>query len=330
MIPGLRKRAETEKAVLRRKIRASEQTIKNARQLAGELFEVLDTKREEGELCGQVQALLEGMKKRVDDLLGRYAGTVTYPGRAVLKAGAEQIGAVLAKRGDNAAFLEAFCAAENLLDWKQDFEPVEFFFRNQAEIFKSAWDRCEQAKREQNYFAEDEEAMRALQAMQEILKSDKPYRRISELPGLEQTLRAAYERVNAARHERVQQVITQARGDLHTLAGDDPLLRGELAKIDERLDKRREEAMSAQSPTMMDALITQILTYKDGECRRLEQLIASRNQPGAATLKIRTLRRYDVLPQKRLGSEREIDEYVNELRARLLRELSGSDAIQLN
>ena len=311
MIPCLRKRAETEKAVLRRKISASEQTIKNARQLAGELFEVLDTKREEGELCGQVQALLEGMKKRVDDLLGRYAGTVTYPGRAVLKAGAEQIGAVLAKRGDNAAFLEAFCAAENLLDWKQDFEPVEFFFRNQAEIFKSAWDRC-------------------VQAMQEILKSDKPYRRISELPGLEQTLRAAYERVNAARHERVQEVITQARGDLHTLAGDDPLLRGELAKIDERLDKRREEAMSAQSPTMMDALITQILTYKDGECRRLEQLIASRNQPGAATLKIRTLRRYDVLPQKRLGSEREIDEYVNELRARLLRELSGSDAIQLN
>lgn len=330
MISCLRKRAETEKAVLRRKISASEQTIKNARQLAGELFEVLDTKREEGELCGQVQALLEGLKKRVDDLLGRYAGTVTYPGRAVLKAGADRIGAVLAKRGDNAAFLEAFCAAENLLDWKQDFEPVEFFFRNQAEIFKSAWDRCEQARREQNYFAEDEEAMRALQAMQEILKNDKPYRRISELPGLEQTLRAAYERVNAARHERVQEVITQARGDLHTLAGDDPLLRGELAKIDERLDKRREEAMSAQSPTMMDALITQILTYKDGECRRLEQLIASRNQPGAATLKIRTLRRYDVLPQKRLASEQEIDEYVNELRARLLRELSGSDAIQLN
>ena len=330
MVSCLRKRAETEKAVLRRKISASEQTIKNARRLAGGLFEVLDTKREEGELCGQVQALLEELKRKSDGLMKKYEGMVVYPGRAVLKSGADRVDAVLAKRGDNAAFLEAFCAAEDLLDWKQDFEQVEFFFRNQAEIFKSAWERCEQAKREQNYFAEDEEAMQALRTMQEILRSDTPYRHIVELPACEQKVRAAYERVNAARRERVEQTIMQARGDLHTLAGDDPLLRAELARIDERLDKRREEAMSAQSPTMMDALITQILTYKDGECRRLEQLIASRNQPGAATLKIRTLRRYDVLPQKRLASEQEIDEYVNELRARLLRELSGSDAIQLN
>lgn len=331
MIACLKKRADTEKSVLRRRVSASAQTIREARELAGELFGVMDVKREENELCGQLQTLLEEMKKRVDDLLRLYDGAAPYPGLSVLKAGAERIGAVLGRKGDNAAFLEAFCRADELLDWKQELEQVEAFFKNQAEIFRSAWSLSEQARREQNYFAEDEEAMRALQVMQEILRSDAPYRRIVELPTQAQKVRAAYERVNTARREQVEQTIVQARGDLHTLAGDEPTLRGELTKIDERLDRQREAALSAQSPTLMDAIITQILTYKDGECRRLEQLLAAkRGDSPAPRLRIRTLRRYDMLPQKRLASEQEIDEYVGALRERLMQELRGNDAIQMN
>lgn len=166
--------------------------------------------------------------------------------------------------------------------------------------------------------------------MQSILKSEKPYRRLLELPTLEQTVEAAYTRINNARKERVQEIIVQARGDIHTLAGDDPDLRPDVCKADEELERRKQEALSATSPTLLDAAITQILTYKDGVCRRLEQRLSSINHPSAPKGRVVTLRRYDLMPQKRLSSPAEIDDYVSDLRTRLIKELDGNDAIQLN
>ena len=42
------------------------------------------------------------------------------------------------------------------------------------------------------------------------------------------------------------------------------------------------------------------------------------------------MRRYYLLPQKRLSSAAEIDEYVENLRAQLTRALQDHDAIQMN
>ena len=66
-------------------------------------------------------------------------------------------------------------------------------------------------------------------------------------------------------------------------------------------------------------------------CRKMEQLIASRQEEGEVKrMRVATLRRYDVLPQKRLTSPGEVDDYVNALRAKLMEALKNNDAIQLN
>ena len=90
--------------------------------------------------------------------------------------------------------------------------------------------------------------------------------------------------------------------------------------------------MEAASPTMLDAAITQILTYKDGVCKRIEELLAPTvtDQPNQPKLRINTLRRYDVLPQQKLSSEDEIDRYVAMLKDKLMEALKDHDAIQLN
>lgn len=129
----------------------------------------------------------------------------------------------------------------------------------------------------------------------------------------------------------MQEIIVQSRGDIHTLAADEPGLRETVRKADEELERRKQEALSATSPTLLDASITQILTYKDAVCRKMEQLIASRQEEGEVKkMRVATLRRYDVLPQKRLTSSGEVDDYVNALRAKLMEALKNNDAIQLN
>ena len=328
----LRKRTETEKTVVRQKVSAPDILVKKARQLAGELLNLMDLPSDEENLCGKLIILLTDEKNKNEGLLKLYSSTIAYPGKAVIEKGQTVLNGVLAHRNDNVAFLEAFTKAEDdLLDWSEDRREVEFFFKNQRHIFDAAWKLCEKLQRERHYFAEEEGALSAADTMQQIFKSDKPYRRIAELPTLQQTITQAYERINAARRERVQEIIVQSRGDIHTLAANEPGLRETVRKADEELERRKQEALSATSPTLLDASITQILTYKDAVCRKMEQLIASRQEEGEVKkMRVATLRRYDVLPQKRLTSPGEVDDYVNVLRAKLMEALKNNDAIQLN
>ena len=232
------------------------------------------------------------------------------------------------------AFLTAFNErGDALLDWREDFEPVEFFFKNQAGIFRDAWKLYEKAKQERDYFADEPQAREALRAMGEMLRDASPYRRIAQLPELRQAVNLAYERINAARREKVAEVIAQARGDIRTLSSGQAQLRDELAKIEAELDRRAQAAGAAESPVQLDALITQILTYKDAECRRIEGIIANKcnaQREDTRKLRIRTIRRYDIMPQKRISSAAEIDAYVEQLRRALADALQGNDAIQLN
>lgn len=331
VIECLRKRTETEKTVVRQKVSVTDAQMKKSRQLAAELFGAMDLRTDEENLCSQIETLLSDAKRKNEKLIMFYTASIPYPGKAVVDNGKATIDNILTKRSDNVAFLDAFTKAEDdLLDWSEDIREVEFFFNNQKKIFDSAWKLCDKVQREKHYFADEPEAVSAVNEIQTILKTAKPYRRIVELPTLQQKIDAAYDRINEARRNRVQEIIIQARGDIHTLAGDDPDLRNEIRKADEELERRRDEALAASSPTLLDASITQILTYKDSVCRKLEQLIANKATPVMPKLRVATLRRYDIMPQKRLSSEAEIEAYVDELRTKLMSALKDNDAIQLN
>ena len=331
VVDCLRKRSETEKTLVRQKISAPDVLVKKARSLASELFGAMDLRTDEENLCGQLETLLTEANRRNGELLARYSPAVAYPGREVAESGKRVLDEILARRGDNIAFLETFTKAEDeLLDWSEDVREVEFFFQNQRKIFDSAWEKCATVQREHHYFADEAEALASADTMSAILKSPKPYRRIVELPTLAQKVDMAYERISESRRERVREILIQARGDIHTLAGDEPEFRDEIRKADEELKRREQEALSAASPTLLDASITQILTYKESVCRRLEQKIAIQEHPELPKLRIKTLRRYDVLPQKRLASVDDVNAYVEALRAKLMESLKDNDAIQMN
>ena len=327
----LRKRAETEKTVLRQKVSAPDILIKKARQLAAELFDAMDLHTDEDGLCGQLASLLGDKKAANQALLSRYTGKAPYPGKSVAEGGRDTLEGILTQRSDNIAFLEAFTNAEDaLLDWSEDMPEVAFFFENQKDLFDSAWQLCEQVQGDKTYFENEAGALAAVRAMLDILHSPKPYRRIVELPALEKTVQDTYQRINDDRRESVKAAVSQARGDIHTLAADRPELREEIRRADEELDRRAQAALAAGSPTLLDASITQIITYGNSVCKKLEALIAAKDTSGSPRLRVATLRRYDVLPQKRLSSPQEVDAYVADLRQKLLDALQGNDAIQMN
>ena len=331
LVDYLRKKSEVDKTVVRKKIDPPAVLLKKAKDLASEFFGIMDLKSDSDGLCGQIQVLLGDVRTRVNTVANQYVGSIPYPGRAVVDKGQNLLHEVLSKKDDHVAFLESFTGKEDdLLDWIEDFQEVEFFFKNQVQIFRDSWRLCERVNKEKTYFANEPEAIAAVRTMEEILKENKPYRRIQELPTLMQTINQAYKRINEARLEKVQQTIIQCRGDIHTLTKDYPSLKDRIRRDDEELERRKNDALNATSPTQLDAMITQIYTFKDAECRYLEAEIAKINGGGGGGLKIETLRRYDVVPQKRLTSKEEVDAYVDEIRKTLMKALENNDVVQLN
>lgn len=330
LVDCLRKRTETEKTIVRLKVSVSEELLKKARKLAIELFSTMDIKSDEENLCGQIAALLGDLKENNDHILTHYAGKTQYPGQRIADEGKRLMEQILRYISDHTLFLKAFTDAEDdLLDWSEDFREVSFFFTNQKTIFDNAWKLCEKLQQEKHYFTDEHEAVIAARAISDILRMEKPYRRILEIPTHTQKIDAAYQRINEERRTRVQDILVQARGDIHTLAYGHYELTDMVRKADDELECRRQAAMEAASPTMLDAAITQILTYKDGVCKRMEQLLTpvAPDQPNQPKLRINTLRRYDVLPQKKLSSEAEIDQYVAALKETLMDALKDHDAI---
>ena len=58
LVDYLRKKSEIDKTVIRKKVDATATQIKKAKDLASELFGIMDLKSDSDGLCGQVQALL--------------------------------------------------------------------------------------------------------------------------------------------------------------------------------------------------------------------------------------------------------------------------------
>ena len=95
----------------------------------------------------------------------------------------------------------------------------------------------------------------------------------------------------------------------------------------------------------LDAMITQLLNYKDTICRRMEVMSASRQQdaqkpapaatakpgtPAPKPPKIMTVRRYDLCSVKRLQNKEDIDKYVEAIREKLVKTLESCDGVQIN
>ena len=139
----------------------------------------------------------------------------------------------------------------------------------------------------------------------------------------------------------IENNIRQCMQDVHQLATEARDAGVLLRQADDYFVGKREAAKNASSLTELDAMITQLLTYKDNICRRMEVMSASHQerttpvgtgtaQPAPKMPKITTLRRYDLCSVKRLQSKEDIDRYVDGIREKLLKTLESCDGVQIN
>ena len=214
-------------------------------------------------------------------------------------------------------------------------ESIETFFKSNSQqkaMFDEAIKLEASLVNEKEYFINEPELNSKIDEIKEILTMVKPYNRIKDLADLMQTVRNAYKVMLDLKRDEVMGMITQCMGDVHTLA-DVGNAKDFVKKADEQFMDYKQKASEADSLTVLDAMITRLLNYKDTACKHLEAILHKPDTPdGKPTpkLKIAQIRRYDMFPVKRLQTREDVDSYLEGIKKKLYETLEDNDGVQLN
>lgn len=344
LVDYLRKKSEVDKAVVARRIAPSEDLMRKSISFLRDYLGAMDIPTDEDGLVHFVLDTFEGKLAHYQGLLDQYTQN-KYPEKDLVVTAKDLIQDILSQRKDNVALLSRMVQKQDdLLDSAEDMENLEFFFKSQRAIFDEAVKLMNRIAKERDYFATDMDTQEVFRAIYSILSMPKPYGRIGELPELISRVKSAYQSLLDLKKDEVAENIRQCMQDVHQLAMEARDAKDLLKKADDYFVEKREVAKQALSLTELDAMITQLLNYKDTVCKRMEILATPVPTPQPKTgessgkqdthvippRKIATVRRYDLCSVKRLQSKEEIDAYVEGIRQKLYQTLDRCDGVQIN
>ena len=340
LVDFLRKKTEIDRAIVVRRIAPSEELIRKSINFLRDYLGAMDIPSDEDGLIRFVLSTFETKRSHYQKLLDDFYTKESYPEKETVTAARDLMNDVLSQRKDNVALLKWMLQKQDdLLDSAEDMGDVEMFFKTQWTVFANAKNRLANILKEKDYFATDIDTLNFINTMSTILAMPKPYSRIGELPELGQKVKNAYDGLLDMKREEVVENIRQCMQDVHQLASEAWDAGKLLHQADDYFVCKREAAKVSTSLTELDAMITQLLSYKDAICRRMEVMSVSHQQealnptpatPAPKPPKIMTVRRYDLCSVKRLQSKEDVDKYVEAIREKLMKTLESCDGVQIN
>lgn len=334
LVRYLRVKSEIDKASVSRRIAPSEDDIRKTVKFLREWIGQMSIAEDEDGLLTLVKNTLNTKWQRYDTLLMEYRHD-RYPQKEVVLSARDLMADILSQKNDNVALLKRLLAKQDdLLNCSEDMEAIETFFRSQRGVFDAARKLQNDLQNERDYFIADPDTGGKISEIADILGMSKPYGRIKHLSDLMQSIKTGYSILLEQKKEEVRGIITLCMGDVHTLAGSGSKARDEVKKSDDRFTEYKHKVADATSLTVLDAMITQLLNYKDQVCKRIESILHERpTSSGSAPpkqQKIVQVRRYDVFPVKRLTSRDDVDGYLETIRKKLYDTLEDNDGVQIS
>ena len=317
----LRRRTEIDKAIVKRRTAISDSVIKKSRDFLREYFNVMDIPVDEDKLIEFVIAKFTEQRDSYQQLLDSYYMTGKYPDKAIVENGIKLCNDVLSQKKDNTALLTKMVAlSDDLLDHAEDIADVLAFFKNQKAVFDSAVNLHQALSAEREYMQADDDMLRALSTVGMIIGMAKPYKRISELPALIQSLQAQYAKLMESKREDVLSEIQAAMGEIHQTATLDQ--KAIIQKADDALDAKKKAMQEATTLTQLDAMKIQIDNIRQQYLKALVVVA----KPDVDTV---TTGRANVCYTTTLKSEEDIDRYLADVKKKLMDMLDGHDVLHI-
>ena len=211
----LRTKRYTGNVVIEVKVSASEALLRKVKTFLTSFLGRMDVPNDEDGLALYTKEHLAELRTQYKDYQREYQGTVAYPGKDVVVDALRLLNDILAKASDNIAFFQAILdSADALEDMKEDMEDVEKFFSNQRPIFDEGvrlWKRLQSDATQ--YLYKDEKLKDAYNKIYLYTRvEDKAafdYSRLSKIKGLVETVTTAHDEMLGKRKAELLTIINQ-------------------------------------------------------------------------------------------------------------------------
>ncbi len=318
----LRKRNEIDKTIVNRRVALSEEKVKKSRVFLKEYFDDMNIPTDEDGLIAYILKSFEAQKTELQNMLDYDYASGNYPGKPVVENGVKLCARLLSQQKDNTALLDRMIEMEGeFLDQSNDMIDVRDFFKHQKSIFDKASALLKSLSGETGYLRSETEVTDALAGIKSILEMPKPYSKISELTDLSQKVKQGYGRLLDLQRQEVNSDIQAAMAEIHQTARDDQ--KKIIADSDAELSEKRTEAAKAETLTQLDAMKIQIGKIRT---KYIDKLMFVPERPDEKVVQVHRSR---LGYSTKLKNEKEIDEYVAEIKQSLMEQLAGNDVLHI-
>ena len=339
----LRKKTEIGKTSVSKRQSVTAANMKEAKEFLRDYFDVMDVPDDEDGMIAFIVGKFTDQKAHYEELLARYNGK-KYPDQSLVERSVALMNDVLSQQKDNIALVSAVIKKEDdLYDNKEAMQNVEAFFKSQVQVFDDAVKMLDSLKDELDYISHEEEAHKALNRIRMLVMIDGKfdYKCVPEMNTLMQTVRDGHGRLLSAKKDEVLECVRQCMEAIHTLADDDADCRNISNTADKYYQDKKDRIAELTSLALLDGLVPPMLQYQNQTCERMEKMkqpaqpVASKNEEPANSVSsapkkiIKAYQRQIIFPTKRLETDEQIDNYVEQIRSQLKKLMENCDGIEL-
>ena len=282
IISYITKKAFVEKLLMEERVRVSEKDKKAVRDVMKEVFNTTVTTEDEDTIMKDFLRSSSNMINEMDKLEVYYK-QYDYPGKNVIDTGKRLLKSVIQISGALEFFSYVSKYRETFFDMAEDYEPVKTFFNGeQQNIFKRSLDMLAIYDDSKTYIV-DKELEEVIEKMRSILKQDKPYKNIPQLPELRERFMERYSNILEEQSEPVKDSIKQDRSRVLEVLNTKSYKDEKLARYTNAFDELLDGAEQCNNISTLrsfadkaDALKLRLLNEMTEEDNRIAQEVAKR------------------------------------------------------
>ena len=282
IISYITKKAFVEKLLMEERVRVSEKDKKAVRDVMKEVFNTTVLTEDEDSIMKDFKRSSSNMINEMDKLEVYYK-QYDYPDKNVIDTGKRLLKSVIQILDALEFFSYVSKYRKTFFDMAEDYEPVKTFFNGeQQNIFKRSLDMLAIYEDSKTYIV-DRELEEVIEKMRSILKQDKPYKNIPQLPELRERFMERYSNILEEQSEPVRDSIKQDRSRvlevLNTKSYKDEKLTRYTKAFDELLDGAEQCNNISTLRSFADkaeALKLRLLNEMTEEDNRIAQEVAKR------------------------------------------------------
>lgn len=342
LIELLRKKSEIEKTRIERRIEIDEKLKKNIKNFMRDFLDVMDIPDDEDELFEFVVEKLGSKRNECLETINKhFASGIAYPGRDALTKAKTKLEMVLNQKNNPIAlFREILSQQDELLDNNEDVAEILSFFTTQKSAFISGVREIEKVKDDEFYLADNKDILTSIEILKDILSMEKPYRRISEIPNLIDSIDSLYSKlldekkkeVTEFMEDRAAEIVDVANGVSESSA---------LQKANNQLLFVKSRIQQIESISKLDALKPQLESIKKTAVQEIFAELAMEKARQEAEeqgenanadepkIKVVQVSKNTLIQAIQLRTPQEVEKYTNMIKESLLKKLEGNDYIQI-